>query len=160
MSLGVLIGMGLAQNQMQLDAPASSGAALVGTASVIDGDTIELHGQRIRLDGIDAPEGRQSCVRNGTHLPCGRHAALHLSDRIGRRPISCDAQGTDRYGRTLAICLEGGEDLNAMMVLDGHAVAYRQYSLRYVDQENEARQAKRGVWATEFEMPWDWRRRN
>ena len=90
-SLGVLIGMGLAQNQLQLNAPASSGAALVGTASVIDGDTIELHGKRIRLDGIDAPEGRQSCVRNGARLPCGRHAALHLSDRIGRRPVSCDA---------------------------------------------------------------------
>jgi endonuclease YncB( thermonuclease family) len=73
--------------------------------------------------------------------------------------VRCVGNGTDQYGRVLAICYLGGEDLNAMMVRDGQALAYRHYSRRYVGEENAARAAGRGVWAGEFEMPWDWRRR-
>ena len=94
-------------------------AAIVGVASVIDGDTIEVHGRRIRLEGIDAPESKQTCIRDGVAERCGQQAALHLSDRIGRLAVACEPTGTDRYGRTLAICSEGGEDLNGMMVRDG-----------------------------------------
>ena len=133
-------------------------AAIVGVASVIDGDTIEIHGRRIRLEGIDAPESKQTCIRDGVAERCGQRAALHLTDRIGRLVVSCEPTGTDRYGRTLAICSEGGEDLNGMMVRDGMAVAYRAFSSRYVDEEAAARGAGRGIWATDFEMPWDWRR--
>ena len=74
--------------------------------------------------------------------------------------MSCVPKGTDRYGRTLAICFEAGEDLNRLMVIDGQAVAYRQFSHRYVGEENAARAARRGIWGTEFEMPWEWRRGN
>ena len=74
--------------------------------------------------------------------------------------MSCEPKGTDRYGRTLAICFEAGEDLNRLMVIDGQAVAYRQFSRRYVGEENAARAARRGIWGTEFEMPSDWRRSN
>ena len=134
-------------------------AAIVGVASVIDGDTIEIHGRRIRLEGIDAPESKQTCIRDGVAERCGQQAALHLSDRIGRLVVSCEPTGTDRYGRTLAICSEGGEDLNGMMVRDGMAVAYRAFSSRYVDEEDGARDLRRGIWATDFEAPWDWRRK-
>ena len=158
-ALGLMAGMQVGGDPVGLSASSTSGSAIVGPASVIDGDTIEIHGSRIRFDGIDAPELGQTCRSNGRDLPCSRQAAFHLADRIGRRPVSCEPQGTDRYGRTLAICLEGGEDLNGMMVRDGQAVAYRRYSDRYVATENEARRAGRGVWATEFEMPWDWRHR-
>ena len=72
--------------------------------------------------------------------------------------MSCSPQGTDRYGRTLAICYQDGADLNAMMVRDGQAVAYRHFSTRYVSVEDEAHNADRGIWASEFEMPFDWRR--
>ena len=106
------------------------------------------------------PSSRQTCLQAGGRIPCGRQAAFHLSDRIGRRPVTCEPKGTDRYGRTLAICFEAGEDLNGPMVLDGHAVAYRQYSHRYVDDEDAARAARRGIWGTVFEMPSDWRRGN
>jgi endonuclease YncB( thermonuclease family) len=133
-------------------------ANLTGVASVIDGDTIDIHGTRIRLEGIDAPESRQTCIRDGRKERCGKQSAFHLSDRIGRRTVRCEGKGRDRYGRTLAICYLGSLDLNAMMVRDGHAVAYRRYSRRYVGEENEARKARRGIWATEFQMPWDWRR--
>jgi endonuclease YncB( thermonuclease family) len=67
--------------------------------------------------------------------------------------VSCELSGTDRYGRALAICTEGGEDLNAMMVQDGMAVAYRAFSRRYVGEEDEAKQVRRGIWSTEFEVP-------
>ncbi len=48
-------------------------ADVAGTVSVIDGDTIEVHGQRIRLHGIDAPESQQPCFMEGTLWQCGVH---------------------------------------------------------------------------------------
>ena len=83
-----------------LSLPALAAEPLVGNASVIDGDTIEIHGQRIRLHGIDAPESRQECSRpDGTSWRCGQQAALALSDRIARSVVHCDARRRDRYGR-------------------------------------------------------------
>ena len=63
----------------------------------------------------------------------------------------------DRYGRLIAICFVGGKNLNAMMVNEGWALAYRDYSNKYVPQENAAREARRGIWAMEFVPPWEWR---
>lgn len=133
---------------------------IVGTASVIDGDTIEIHGERIRFHGIDAPEGSQLCQRGGKPWRCGQASALALADHIGRKTVSCTPQKTDRYGRTVASCAIGREDLEGWMVTNGWAVAYRHYSSDYVGHENAARAAKAGIWASEFQMPWDWRREN
>src|SRR5690349_21769605 len=80
----------------------------------------------------------------------GRRLALRRTPRGARRPVSCEPTGTDQYGRTLAICFEAGEDLNALMVRDGQAVAYRYFSTRYVSQEDDAKAASRGLWATVF----------
>ena len=55
-------------------------ADVAGVASVIDGDTIEVHGQRIRLHGIDAPESRQLCRLDGQPWQCGKDAANILAD--------------------------------------------------------------------------------
>ena len=81
-----------------------------------------------------------------------------LSNFINHRPVTCEERDRDRYGRIVAVCYAGGEDLNAWMVLQGLAVAYRRYSLGYVDQEADARLARRGIWATRFVLPWEWRR--
>jgi endonuclease YncB( thermonuclease family) len=133
-------------------------STITGRASVIDGDTIEIHGTRIRLFGIDAPESDQSCTVRGKEFRCGQRAALALSDEIGNRVVNCEAKDRDRYGRVVAVCLAGGEDINAWMVVNGWALAYWHYSNDYVSQEEQAAKSKIGIWQGEFAPPWDWRR--
>src|ERR1700757_3828625 len=86
---------------MLLLAPAASAADLIGQASIIDGDTIEIHGQRIRLFGIDAPEHDQLCEAGGAQYRCGQQAALALSDQTGRQTVDCVPRDMDRYGRVV-----------------------------------------------------------
>jgi endonuclease YncB( thermonuclease family) len=132
---------------------------ITGTASVTDGDTIEIHGQDIRLHGIDAPESRQRCYRpDGSLWRCGQKAALALDRRIGNGPVRCTWSEKDRYGRLIGTCYRQGRDLNAWMVANGWAMAYRRYSRDYVPEEQAARRHDRGIWNGEFVPPWDWRR--
>jgi hypothetical protein len=86
--------------------------------------------------------------------------ARPVNEHVAGREISCTANGTDRYGRTLAVCLVAGQDLNRWLVREGLALAYVQYSRRYVDSEAEARNALRGLWSGAFIAPWDWRHRD
>jgi len=135
-------------------------ADIAGRASVIDGDTIEIRGQRIRLWGIDAPESRQTCERNGQAWRCGQTASFALADKIGARPVTCKQRDKDRYRRIVAVCFLQSEDLNGWMVRQGIALDYRQYSKgRYRAEESEARTNKRGVWGSKFMKPWEWRRK-
>jgi endonuclease YncB( thermonuclease family) len=138
----------------------SSGAGrdtIAGVATVLDGDTVEIHGQRIRLYGIDAPEGRQVCRRDGRDWRCGQAAAHALADHIGRRPVACQPRYTDRYGRAVAVCRVAGEDVGAWLVREGWALAYRRYGTDYVTDETAAKAARRGVWSATFTPPWEWR---
>lgn len=144
-----------------LTAGQSAAETLAGRASVIDGDTIELHGQRIRLHGIDAPEGGQTCeTAAGKPWRCGTAAARALDGLTFGKTIVCAPQDIDRYGRIVATCEVAGLDLGGELVEQGLAVAYRSYSRAYVPAEGRARASKRGMWAGRFEMPWDWRRAN
>ncbi len=77
---------------------------------MIDGDTIEVHGQRIRLHGIDAPEHQQLCRLDGKSWQCGKDAANALADKIARQPVTCEDLGRDRYKRIIARCTVAGED--------------------------------------------------
>ncbi|MGH1590538.1 thermonuclease family protein [Methylobacterium phyllosphaerae] len=87
-----------------LSGPALAAEPIVGRASVTDGDTVVIRGTRIRLHGIDAPEGAQLCQdAAGKSYRCGQVAALALADRIGEVNISCEPRDTDRYGRTVAV---------------------------------------------------------
>jgi endonuclease YncB( thermonuclease family) len=139
--------------------PSAYADRLTGVASVIDGDTLEIRGQRIRLHGIDAPESRQLCeTAAGQRWRCGQQAAFALADRIGRRQVSCAVRDTDRWGRVIAVCTQDGVDLNGWLVRGGWAVAYRRYSRDYIPAETDARSARRNIWSGRFDMPWDWRR--
>ena len=88
----------------------------------------------------------------------GKDSAFALADRIGRSAIDCRGVERDRYGRLVAVCFKGSEDLNRWMVEQGWAVAYRRYSMDYVQAEEAARAAGRGLWSGSFDMPWDWRK--
>ena len=152
--------MAVATIAIILQTPALAQQAIVGVANVIDGDTIEIHGARIRFHGIDAPESRQECIRaDGKSWRCGQQAAFALSDCIGRATVRCEPRDRDRYGRVVAVCFKDGEDLNRWLVRNGWAVAYRKYSTDYVADEERAKRAKLGIWSGSLEMPWDWRAR-
>jgi endonuclease YncB( thermonuclease family) len=128
-----------------------------GRAKVTDGDSLEIGTTRLRLFGVDAVEGRQSCTRDGRAWPCGNEAARKLRGLIGDRTVNCTKRDVDNYGRTVAVCRSGAADLGAEMVRAGFATAYRRYSNDYVDEENEARSARRGIWAGEFTNPEEYR---
>ena len=127
---------------------------LRGTARVADGDSLILDGERVRLEGIDAPELTQTCTRAGADYPCGREAREALARLVAGRAVSCESRQRDRYERVLATCAAGGVEVNRAMVEAGWAVAYGDYR----DAEAAARQAGRGLWAGSFERPQDWRR--
>ena len=132
--------------------PASAADLVEGTAFVIDGDTIEINDERIRLHGIDAPELAQRCTEDGHLYPC-LDASQALRKQIGRMPVSCVHRDTDRYGRTVALCTVAGIDISRWMVQQGQAIAFRKYSLDYVADEDAARAAEVGIWAGEFQDP-------
>jgi endonuclease YncB( thermonuclease family) len=128
---------------------------------VIDGDTIVMNGERIRLAGIDAPENDQTCTEAaGRQYACGKASAAFLRDLLTKGNVSCQSTGKDRYGRTLGVCEVGSLEINREMVRAGWALAYRHYSDRYVDDEDTARIAHNGMWRGTFQPPWGWRHRN
>jgi endonuclease YncB( thermonuclease family) len=127
---------------------------MAGRAAVVDGDTIRLGGERIRLLGIDAPEIAQDCT-NGEGVPwaCGAGARTMMRQLLGQGPVTCRAQGHDRYGRVLARCSQGARDIAAAMVKAGLAVADGGYGA----EQRQARAAKAGIWAGDFQSPAVWR---
>ena len=130
---------------------------LSGRARVIDGDSIYVGGVEVRLYGVDAPEARQTCAVDGVRWPCGRQATGALRQLIEGRVLACDERDRDNYGRVVAVCRLGGADINAWLVENGWAVAYRRHARAYVDAESVAETAKRGIWRGDFLAPWDWR---
>ena len=134
----------------------SAGAAPVsGTGRAIDGDSLMVGEQEVRLFGIDAPEFTQSCTRSGMAWACGSAAADQLTQLAGAKQVSCVSMGVDRYARVLGRCSAEGTDLNRTMVATGYALAYRRYSADYVSAEDSARLAKRGLWSGSFQRPSD-----
>jgi endonuclease YncB( thermonuclease family) len=141
-------------------APASA-EDIIGRASVIDGDTIEIHGTRIRLFAIDAVESHQSCTTfTGQRWPCGRKSALALADLIGTRPVSCTPLDRDRYGRIVARCFNAGQDIAAWSVANGWALAWARYSTEYLPLQDRAESLGLGIWSGTFENPQSARKKN
>lgn len=133
-------------------------SAIEGPAIVIDGDTLEVAGLRLRLEGIDAPEAAQTCKRaSGDDWPCGMEASEALSALVRNRQVACDPVGQDKYKRTLAICFVDGDELNGLMVATGYARAFVKYSTAYAADEASAKAASAGIWQGTSEAPWDFR---
>lgn len=130
-----------------------------GRVAVIDGDTIDVGGARVRLHGVDAPESTQSCgTGSGAQWACGDWVTQEASLRFAGREAVCETVDIDRYERIVARCVVDGNDIGETLVSEGLALAYVEYSDVYVQSEAAARQAGRGIWRGEVEAPWDWRR--
>ncbi|MDG2244279.1 MAG: thermonuclease family protein [Rhodospirillaceae bacterium] len=139
---------------------ASDVESISGAPRIVDGDTLVIDGTRIRLHGIDAPEVKQICQRDGIDWLCGQDASKALRNYVGSADLRCKKLDTDRYGRMVARCYRSDElDIGEWMVSNGWALAYRRYSKDYVDEEADAKTAERGLWVGEFVEPWVWRRR-
>jgi endonuclease YncB( thermonuclease family) len=136
----------------------SSVGSIVGRPIVTDGDTLKINGQRIRMHGIDAPESRQTCEVGSIEWNCGQRATEALRDKIGGDEVRCAGSDYDRYDRLIAVCKTNGEDLNAWMVEEGWALAYRRYSKAYVSEEQGAENRRLGIWQGDLMPPWEWRK--
>ena len=138
------------------DPPSATETPTPSQVRVIDADTVDVDGTRYRLLGIDAPEARQTCRALGRTWNCGAAATEALRSRS--EGMTCEGGETDRFGRTVGVCSSGGADLNAWLVANGWALAYRQFSDEYAGEEDRARSNRRGIHRGEFVEPWDWRR--
>ncbi len=128
---------------------------LAGRASIVDGETLDIHGVRIRLWGIDAPESAQLCRgRDRRPYRCGALAANTLDAFARGKILRCMPVDGDRYGRVVARCAAGGTDLGQFMVSRGLAVEEPQYSHgHYAADQFAARRAGRGIWSGRFVEP-------
>jgi endonuclease YncB( thermonuclease family) len=130
------------------------------TLYVVDGDSFVVGTLKLRLDGIDAPELKQTC-KDGQNVewPCGRAARAALEKLLLEPGLSCQAEVQDRYARSVATCRSTTTaDLAAAQVNDGMAVTHEFNGMRnYGSEEDAARTQKRGIWRGAFDRPKDWR---
>lgn len=132
-------------------------APIIGVAHAADGDSLVIADTRIRLYGIDAPELDQQCQRNGVNWACGVDAKQALQDMVADRPVSCLPQSMDKHGRVVAICSDQYGELNVAMVELGWATAYSFHTDRYDAAQATAKAAHKGIWASHFISPRDYR---
>ena len=133
---------------------------LTGYARVIDGDTIAIKGEKIRLHGIDAPEKSQKCVGDhGKSWACGKISRKRLVSMIGGRDISCNLHKKDGFGRWIGTCFSNNENLNKKMVRQGMAWAFRKYSMDFVAEEKKAKIQRVGIWRGKSLPAWLYRKK-
>ncbi len=140
-----------------------------GVPKVIDGDSLEINNNKIRLFGIDAPEKKQICKKPylvisffifHKNYECGLMVANRLKKLINNKSIKCISKSKDRYDRYLSTCYLKKKDINAWLVKNGYAIAYRRYSTKYLIEEQHAKKNKLGIWEGIFQNPEEWRKKN
>ena len=131
-----------------------------GYAKIIDGDTIHIGKNKIRLHGIDAPETKQKCIFNEKKWECGKSSTLYLKKLVSKKIVECEINGTDRYKRFIGTCFVNKKNLNKLIVKNGWAIAYRYYSKKYIDEEFIAKKNKIGIWKGLFQEPYLYRKEN
>ncbi len=145
----------------QLSSMTLGGAqAIEGRATVLTGDLMRVDHTLVKLAGVEAPEREQRCQRPGNkRWRCAEAATDALARLTRRRPITCQAKGTDELGRLKAVCYDGTTDIAAALVNGGHVFADSGFMASYAKQEAVAKAAKLGVWSGESERPGDFRAR-
>ena len=125
---------------------------------MIDADTWDVGGERVRLFGIDAPEMAQTCrdARNKS-WSCGVWATDQVRDRFEDHIVTCERLGPNKYGRTVARCFDDGRDVARDMVVDGLAFAFQRYSSDYVLDEKAAAIRAVGLHAGSVQSPSEFR---
>ena len=131
---------------------------LADKIEVIDGDTIIVNNEKIRFSGIDTPELKQTCEKEGKIYYCGLIEKKILIEKIGKKIPKCISEGKDIYKRTLAECFINGKSLSVFLVRSGYAFAYRKYSKKFVEDEDFAKLNNLGIWSMNFQYPWDYRK--
>lgn len=149
----LMLGLGLCAGTLHAAEP------IVGRAFVIDGDTLDIHGTRIRIFGVDAVESSQQCVKGGQRYPCGRMASNELAEWIGQRTVHCTPTGGVTYNRIVARCTVGGEDIGQHQILAGWAFDAPKFSQgEYAPMQRQAEAAERGVHGGQVQSPLEYRR--
>lgn len=133
---------------------AQAASDLVGTARVVDGDTIVVADTKVRLEGVDAPEHGQTCTADGVPWAL---AATPLRHGSGSSSLAERWPACPRATTAMAGCFVGGENLNERIVREGWALDFRRYTSAYLDAEEEAKRRRVGLWRGDFEPPWEWR---
>ncbi|TKB24218.1 nuclease [Desulfopila sp. IMCC35006] len=140
-------------------AHASTSSFTGQTIDVADGDMITVLNQnneriKIRLAGIDTPEGSQVY---------GNQATQFTVSKVSGKRVRIFPETTDRYGRTVAMVLINGENLNEQIVASGNGWVYRKYCTAdycndWLKLEKAARDARIGLWTDRnSQPPWEWR---
>ncbi len=125
---------------------------------VIDGDTIHIGKVKYRFHGIDAPEMSQICKIQNKNIKCGLLSKKKLLQKINNNKVDCKKKAVDRYKRIVAECFVNNQSLSSYLVKNGYAFAYKKYSKQFVEDEMFAKKNRLGLWAMEFQYPWDYRR--
>jgi endonuclease YncB( thermonuclease family) len=133
---------------------------IIGKPKIIDGDTVHINKNKIRLHAIDAPETKQSCLIDLKKWSCGKQSTAELKKMISNRIIRCEVNDIDIYNRYVGVCYINTIDINKWMVKNGWAIAYKYYSIDYINEEKFARENKLGIWNSEFLEPYLYRKKN
>ena len=129
-------------------------ASVDGAIRVIDGDTLDVGGVRVRLHGVDAPEASQTCTSaDGKTWKCGAWVSREVRARYQGAHATCSPVDVDKYDRVVAVCRVRGQDMGRAIVRNGMAVAFRKYSKSYIRDEERAKRAGLGLHAGTFQRP-------
>jgi endonuclease YncB( thermonuclease family) len=135
------------------------GADSRGVVRVIDADTLEVGGTRVRLHGVDAPEAAQLCQDAlGRDWPCGAWATAYARALWDGGQAFCVLVKWIGTGVRCRAAPSRVATLGAALVASGAALAFVAHSSEYLPEERVADAAGRGLWRGSFEPPWEWRR--
>lgn len=140
--------------------PTVENKLVTGAARAIDGDTIEIGGERIRFNGIDSPEMNQTCEdASGRSYRCGAVAKQALEKFLNASPPTrCDFVSRDRYGRFVGNCYRADNaSVSAYLVRNGFAMNWARYGGTFANDQRAAQADRLGIWSGTAQPPWEWR---